>query len=103
MYKNRAEREAFLRGYKDWDLFHKFYLGYRDVRIHQFSFKNNAHVYATECGNVVRYNLLIPESDNYNPFDQHSGRAPKEFQAYNLTGCSIGTIVDYMTKRKDVI
>jgi hypothetical protein len=118
MFNNKIEREAFLKNYKKWESKSRINLGLYDnpedfsderrtsfgiVEIFAYPFKNGAVVIVTECGNEKRYNLIIPETDNFNPFDQHSGRTPKEFTAYNLSGCSIGTIVKYMTLRKGEI
>ena len=100
MFKNKAEREAFLKDYKSnhqWQVHlntfkHKMcdgeiYVATIGMWTHQF--KNGAIVSITECAVPVangeccrtetRYNLIIPETDNYNPFDQHGGRTSKEF------------------------
>ncbi|MCL2841459.1 MAG: hypothetical protein FWE05_11905 [Defluviitaleaceae bacterium] len=113
--KNKAEREKFLKKYKKWAMGGNYAeVNRRDwktfLRMYCHHFKNGAIVIATECdqknranGVNVRYNLIIPDGDDYNPFDLHSGRMSSEFQSYTLEGVSIGTIVDYMTKRRDVI
>jgi hypothetical protein len=117
--KNKAERESFLKDYHNEEFWesdsYTYTIGNNDifeVNYYCCEFKNGALVVVTECKLKnerlmpcsptfdIRYNLIIPESNNYNPFDQHSGRTPKEFMSYNLTGCSIGTIADYMAKRK---
>jgi len=69
------------------------------------SFKNKIEreAFLRNCADERRYNLILPKDEEYNPFDQHSGRTPNEFKAYNLTGQSINTIVDYMTKQREVI
>jgi hypothetical protein len=72
-------------------------------------FKNGAFVYVTECKQAnrtapnLRYNLILPDSDNYNPYDQNSGHSNTDFRSYTLEGCSIGIIVDYLTKRRTEI
>ena len=80
-----------------------------ELIFYRYRFKNGATVIVTECeksGAVrfdKRYNLIIPQDDEYNPYDQHSGRTPSEFRGYNLSGVSVSTIVDYMTKKKNEI
>ena len=112
MFKNKAEREKFLREYKEWQEMEIGDYDYRSIRWHEvkidfyrYKFKNGATVIVTERPQTMetRYNLIIPEGDSYNPWDQNSGRTPSEFRGYNLTGVSVGTIVDYMTKRKEEI
>jgi len=113
--KNKEERYAFLRDYRNW-MPDGNYAGVnrRDwktfLRFYCHTFRNGAMIIVTECdqkdhsnGINVRFNLIIPEGDGYNPYDKHSGRTPKEFQSYTLQGVSPGTIVDYMTKRRSVI
>ena len=112
MFKNKEEREKFLRGYKEW---HEAEFGDYDygsirwheveINFHRFKFKNGATVIVTVRPQTMetRYNLIIPEGDNYNPWDMHSGRTPSEFKGYSLQGVSVATIVDYMTKCKDAI
>jgi len=116
--KNKAERMEFLKNYRSWvpSIIGGNYaeVNRRDwktfLRLYCYTFKNGAMVIATECdqknrrdGFGVRYNLILPKDDGYNPYDLHSGRTHEEFQSYTLEGVSLGTIVDYMTKRRDVI
>ena len=108
MFKNKAEREKFLREYKEWaDLSYGMTFQEVTLRFYRHVFKNKAKVIVTVCEGTgmqeTRYNLIVPEGDGYNPWDQHSVRAPSEFRGYNLHGVSVGVIVDYMTKRKDEI
>ena len=108
MFKNKAEREKFLREYKEWpDLGYGMTFQEVTLRFYRHVFKNRATVIVTECGETgkqeTRYNLIIPDGDNYNPWDMHSGRTPSEFSGYNLQGVSVATIVDYLTKRRDEI
>jgi hypothetical protein len=48
-----------------------------------------------------RYCLILPERDDYT----HSSQAYKNicYRTYTLEGCSMGTVVDYMTKNKMAI
>lgn len=111
--KNKSEREEFLKNYKKWctlyigqdvsDLGLKFYI---------YEFENAAKVIVTECAVKgfdgkpyvdAQHNLIIPETDSYNPYGKTSGHSVREFYTYNLKGCGIGTIVDYITKNKGVI
>jgi hypothetical protein len=104
MFKNKAEREAFLKNYRKWEKHETEAHFIVELDFYMHKFKNDAIVIVTEnTPSDIRYNLIIPDGDNYNPFDQHSGRTPKEFLSYNLTGCNIGTIIDYMGKRKGEI
>ena len=122
MFKNKAEREKFLReyrewlrdGYREWMSRKGMYYDYKlfdeheiKLKFYRCQFKNGSTVIVTECetnGKLeTRYNLIIPDNDSYNPWDQHSGRTQSEFRGYNLQGVSVGVIVDYMTKRKDEI
>ena len=116
MFKNKAEREKFLREYRNWqsiqgsDQNHFNWHGIT-LNFYRYEFKNGATVIVTDCPRYhdgkfefeTRYNLIIPEGDGYNPYDMHSGCTPSEFRGYNLQGVSVGTIVDYMTKRKEEI
>ena len=110
MFKNKAEREKFLREYKEWPKNNsrcKYVFEWFEAELdfYRHVFKNGATVIVTECplSKGTRYNLIIPNGDEYNPWDQNSGRTPSEFRGYNLQGVSVGVIVDYMTKRKDEI
>ena len=115
--KNKADREKFLREYRKWPTMQDgdtYTLLYNEVclRFYRYKFRNDAVVIVTECetklynGTVMpqtRYNLIIPDSDDYNPCGVYTGHARSEFAKYNLMGQGISTITDYMTKRKDVI
>jgi hypothetical protein len=116
--KNKAEREAFLQNYENWVDLEKGSIGSRmtymevDLRFFRYSFRNGAKVIVTECnrimydgklGKQVRYNLILPKKDSFNPFGQHSGHHANEFLTYNLHGISVGTIVDYMTQKRGEI
>ena len=110
MFKNKAEREKFLREYVKW---HKAGFGKYDfgsagfheaeIDFYRFKFRNGAAVIVTKVEGDARYNLIIPEGDDYNPYDRSSGWTPAEFRRYGLTGTSVSVIADYMTKRKDEI
>ena len=116
MHKNKAEREKFLKEYEKWANLGGSNYDYKTInaheislKFHRFQFKNGAAVIVTECPTKqsdgktymsVRYNLIIPEGDDYNPYDMHSGRAPSVFRGYCLQGVSLGAIVGYMTKRQ---
>lgn len=113
--KNKDERIAFLNDYHKWapggnyaEVNHSDWK--MQLRFYCHTFKNGAMVIATECEQKnrtneinLRYNLIIPAGDNYNPYDQNSGHTSADFQSYTLEGVGISTIVDYMTKRRDVI
>jgi len=108
--KNKQEREQFVREYRKWELWQEINHPDLRIRFYRHDFKNGAFVIVTECdqknrtnGVGVRYNLILPESDNYNPFDIHSGRKNSEFLSYTLEGVGMSTVVDYMTKRMDEI
>ena len=108
--KNKAEREAFLRNYSLWNCEEYEFprLGVPSNALFAIAcfshiFNNGATVIATKCHEDVRYNLIIPDGDDYNPWDTNSGHTPTELKSYNLTGQSISTIVQYMTARRGVI
>ena len=108
--KNKTEREEFLHNYKAWDLF--AVIGGIGLRFYQVTLANGAKIVATE-NEVIRYNdersvsvryrLLLPETEDYSPYDVHSGISTNEFKTYSPTGHSVSQIVDYLTKRKSVI
>ena len=103
MFKNKAEREQFLRDYVHWGREELIYFHEAAIKFYRHVFKNGAVVIVTKVEGDARYNLIIPEGDSYNPFDQNSGRTPSEFRAYGPHGTSVSVIADYMTKRKDEI
>ena len=113
MFKNKAEREGFLREYRKWATIdggdqYRFDKHEITLDFYTFTFKNGTEVIVTECpyakaGTAVNYNLIISGDDDYNPWDRNSGRTPDEFRGYNLQGVPVATIVDYMTKRKNEI
>jgi len=108
--KNKAEREAFLKNFHEWsDKFEPIRNEHMKMVFYRYKFKNGAYVYVTECTQAnrtlpnVRYNLILPDGDNYNPYDQNSGHSNAEFRSYTLEGCGMGIIVDYLTKRRTEI
>jgi hypothetical protein len=107
--KNKSERENFLKNYKEWPgcSLNEVFEEIQNLYFYKYTFQNGASVIVTVCKvtkyEETRYNLIIPSEDDFNPFGTYSGHNSKEFLNYNLHGCGISTIVDYMTKRKDVI
>ena len=108
--KNKAEREQFLKNYKEWEKLDSYPL--LGLEFYRHVFRNGATVIVTEYQRargdgtqytVSKYHLILLEDDGYDPFGMNSGHAPSEFLTYTLEGCGITTIVDYMTKKRDEV
>jgi hypothetical protein len=119
--KNKSEREEFVRNYKSWGEWTVTAgLGMRHYR---YRFANGAVLIVTEWQEYAKkFNdggsyslkhyslelvtrnrccLILPENDTYADNSHTSGEV--YHRTYTPDGCSIGTVVDYMTKNKDVI
>ena len=119
--KNKTEREAFVNGYKNWtdrkgkplDVWKS--VAALDLLFYRYQFANGAALIVTEykeyrtvyknhkpCGKDYvsrnRFCLILPETDSY--VDTSSTSGANYHRTYTLEGCSLGTIVDYMTKQK---
>ena len=118
--KNKTERERFVNDYKDWtnnrgnrlDVWKSVpKLG---LTFYRYAFANKAVLIVTEymeyktiyegykpCGKdyVTRHKLclILPENDEYSDSFVMGGIYHR---TYTLDGCSMGTVVDYMTKNK---
>ena len=111
MFKNKAEREKFLWGYKEWPTlengdYKNIYWHEVDISLYRYQFNNKAVVIVTECPEIrhsQRYSLITPKNDNYNPWNKRSDRFPSVCKNYDLQDIPISIIVNYMTKYKDVI
>lgn len=104
--KNKAEREAFVSGYKSWGVFQRN--EYLDWTHYLHTFANGGELLVTEYTEYVayqkeyqtrhRYCLRIPATDGY--ITPQAGYE-NYHRTFTLDGCSLGTVVDYMTKNKD--
>ena len=115
--KNKTEREAFINNYKNWtDKKGKNLDVWKSVPalnllFYRYQFSNGAVLIVTEYmeyrtvykdykaagKDYVSKNrlcLMLPETDSYFDSGGNSNRT------YTLDGCSLGTVVDYMTKNK---
>ena len=118
--RNKTEREAFVNGYKNWTDKKGNALGAwksvpkLDLTFYRYEFANKAVLIVTEykeyktiyegykpCGKdyATRHKLclILPESDGYTDLSVLGGIYHR---TYTLDGCSMGTVVDYMTKNK---
>ena len=106
--KNKTERENFLKEYSNWDIF--LVSPALRIKIFKYQFQNGAIVYATEYQHYdsyrksfrtqVVYHLILKMSDEYT---KNSCCGNQYLVSYEPSGNSFGTIVDYMTKNKEVI
>ena len=119
--KNKTEREAFVSGYKNWtdgkgkrlDVWKS--VPELDLQFYRYGFGNGAALIVTEymeyktaykdyktAGQEYvskhKFCLILPENDDYFDASSASGRTYR--RTYTLEGCSIGTVVDYLTKNK---
>lgn len=107
--KNKKEREAFVKNYRSWDLWRDIpELG---VIYFRYDFQNGAVLIVTEYKRFMKwkneyqtenkYCLILPEGDNY--VDKSSACGEVLHKTFTPDGCSMGTVVDYMTKNKGLI
>ena len=120
-FKNKLEREAFVNNYKDWTDSKGKKLGvWKTVPelglvFYRYEFANGAVLVVTEYqeyrtiyqgykatgkGYVTKHKLclMLPEIDGYTDTSSTSGAV--YHKTYTLDGCSIGTVIDYLTKNK---
>ena len=115
--KNKTEREAFVNNYKNWtdkkgknlDVWKS--VPALELLFYRYQFANGAALIVTEYqeyrmlytnytaigrGNATKHKfcLMLPETDSYVDAGGTTHRT------YTLDGCSMGTVVDYMTKNK---
>ena len=121
--KNKDERETFVKDYKNWtgnDGETKLGIWKSipelDLNFYRYDFDNGAALIVTEFkeyktvyGSDFRSNkkdfvtehkfcLIIPENDTYTDNSHTFGEI--WHRTYTLNGCSMGTVVDYMTKNR---
>ena len=120
--KNKTEREEFIKDYKNWTKDDgETKLGiWKSVSelgldFYRYEFENGAELVVTEFqeyktvyGNyesrgqtfVTEHKLclILPENDDYFDASHTAGRV--YHRSYTLNGCSLGTVVDYLTKNK---
>jgi len=121
--KNKNERETFVKDYKNWiavDRTTKFgvwkSIPELDLNFYRYEFANGAVLIVTEYKNYKtvyggdfnswgqdfvienKFCLILPDGDNYLDSLHTSGSI--YHKTYTLDGCSMGTVVDYMTKNK---
>jgi hypothetical protein len=122
-FKNKTEREAFVKDYKNWtENGGETKLGLwksipeLDLSFYRYEFTNGAILVVTEykeyktiySNNLQtrkndfitehRFCLILPEGDTYADTSHTYGEI--YHRTYTLSGCSMGTVVDYMTKNK---
>ena len=121
--KNKNEREEFVKNYKDWTGKKGNTLGVwksfpkLDLTFYHYEFANKAELIVTEYieyrtiyeGSKPPYKkdfvskhrlcLILPENDDYTD----SSGMGATYRTYTVEGCSLGTVVDYMTKNRLVI
>jgi hypothetical protein len=114
-FKNRAEREAWVKDYKNWKLDDGRAMDiWKSVpelalNFYRYDFANGAALVATEynywngytneCQRRRRFCLVLPEHDAC--VDKSSVCGEEWHRTYTLEGCSLGTVVDYLTKHRD--
>ena len=106
--KNKAERESYLKNYKSWDVL----TGIPQIKVVIYVKRLNtgAIIYATEYSNyngykkefsrAVKYHLVLPMADKYT---KNSCCGFEYCVTYDPCGDSISTIVDYLTKNRDMV
>ena len=115
--KNKPEREAFVNNYKSWTDSKGKKLGVwkavpeLDLLFYRYEFANSAVLVVTEYKEYRmiytdytaigrdyvtkhKFCLILPENDSY--FDT-SGT---NHRTYTPEGCSVGTVIDYLTKNR---
>lgn len=110
--KNKAEREKFIKDYKSFELFKE--IPEIEVKLYRKELNNGAVIIVTEyqsyvysfedneyrkCS-TVQYHLILPQEDEY---QKNTYYGKNEFSTYKPSGHSIGTIIDYLTKNRDLI
>jgi hypothetical protein len=116
-FKNKTEREEWAKDYRRWRFDDGRALDiWREVpelglRFYRYDFKNGAALIATEYSYYSAYRkayqtkykfcLMLPENDPY--IDESRTSGDELHRTYTLEGCSLGTVVDYMTKNKGLI
>lgn len=106
--RNRAEREEFLKKYKEWGIW--AFLDGLNLKFYRYKFETGAVVIVCEYIRYIgwkekyitanRMCLILPENDPYNGDSMYG---TEYYKTYTLDGVSIGTITDYMTKNRDTI
>lgn len=113
--KNKKQREAFLNTYRNWKLLYE--APELELKFYKYIIvETGAVIIATEYpsfeidtyngGKIkykkstsVKYHLLLDEGDKY----RGDSYFEREYRAYNPSGHSISTIVDYLLRTKPEI
>ena len=124
--KNKTEREAFAKDYINWtaaDGITKLGIWKSipelDLNFYRYEFANGAVLIVTEYQEYktdyrsdyesrkkdyiteYKFCLILPENDTY--VDNSHTYGEINHITYTLDGCSMGTVVDYMTKNKNFL
>ena len=107
--KNKEERVEFIKKYREWGVWK--HIQELNLTFYSYDFKTGGAVIVTEyvyyqsllktCVSQHELCLILPQDDPYANDSPATGAELYKF--YNPNGCSMGAIVDYMTKNKDVI
>lgn len=105
--KNKKERENFLKNYQSWGVWKE--IPELKVKWYKCDFVNGDRIIVTEFykpstlyfpeGVSQRYDLIITDNSPYkfvSPFYN-------EHKNYGVSGCSMSTIVDYLTKCRNCL
>lgn len=102
--KNKAERENFIKEYRKWGVWKDIpELG---LKYYKYDFPTGTYMIVVEYRasasryvaehNDVNYHLVVSENDNYtNGYGQC-------YDYFEPSGCALGTLVDYLTKNRDL-
>jgi hypothetical protein len=107
--KNKNEREDFVKNYRSWGVWKQIHE--LNLTFYRYDFVNGAALVVTEyqyysswkkeCETRHKMCLILPSDDKYT--DNSPAYGAELYKFYDPTGCSMGTIVDYMTKSKGFI
>lgn len=107
-FKNKLEREQFIKSYQEWDLLYD--LEEIKVKVYRKQLNTGAIIYATEYehyngyrkeySRAVKYHLVLPDTDEYR---KTSCCGFEYCVGYDPCGDSMGTLVDYLTKHREEV
>lgn len=102
--KNKKERELFIENYRKWGIWKEIpELG---LKYYRYDFPNGTYMMIVEYRvsasryvaehNGAKYHLVVSKDDNYtNGYGQC-------YNYFEPSGCSVGTLIDYLTKNRDL-